>query len=391
MTSDRLASSIRFSGVLNLPDAVALGWCISVGLLFVVGGLILELSGNEAPLIYLVGVIVFLPIILSYAERAAYAPRSGSPYEIARSSGSVPMVFATGWLILGGYICVGGLLTHAVVKRMSVGLQLFFNVNPEAYWLVIAVIGLSYINSVIALRGSWRRRTILVWVAFLTLLGIVAWSYFHHPPPRTEELPARETFRHWLSEVALLAAGLWFIDLVLQHREQLKRPNRIVLRALLIVWITGNLVASAATVLVLRYPGLQWKNWMGKLSWAENRLEVLVLLTGIVVCWAGLSRVLVSGAQLTNVMTSDGFLPQWLESVRARLKGPFLSLAFLAAAIAFVAIKGSVLLVAGVAALTFLWITIIVITPHARQSARDLPKIRRSKLPLHPLFPPPNS
>lgn len=51
------------------------------------------------------------------------------------------MVFVTGWLILGGYICVGGLLTHAVVKRMSIGLQLFFNVNLEVYWLVMAVIG----------------------------------------------------------------------------------------------------------------------------------------------------------------------------------------------------------------------------------------------------------
>ena len=387
MTSDRPVSSIKFSGVLNLPDAVALGWCISVGLLYVVGGPILDLSGREAPLLYLVGAVIFLPIILSYAERSAYAPRSGSPYEIARSSGSVPTVFATGWLTLGGYICVGGLLTHAVVKRLSIGLQLFFNVNLEVYWLVMAVIGLSYINSVVALRGGWRRRTILVWSAFLTLLGIVAWSYFHHPSARTEELPAREIFRHWLSEVALLAAGLWFIDLVLQHREQLKRPNRAVLRALLIVWITGNLVASAATVLVLRYQGLRWKNWMGELSWAENRVEVLILLTGIMVCWVGLSRVLVSGMQLTDVMTRDGFLPQWLEAVRTRLKGPFLPLIFLAAAIALVAIKGPVLLVAGVSALTFLWITIIVITPHARQSTKDLPKIRRSKLPLHPLFP----
>jgi amino acid transporter len=273
MPSDRPASSIKFSGVLNLPDAVALGWCISVGLMYVVGGPILELSGSESPLIYLVGVIIFLPIILSYAERSAYAPRSGSPYEIARSSGSVPMVFATGWLILGGYICVGGLLTHAVVKRMSVGLQLFFNVNLEVSWLVMAVIGLSYVNSVVASGGGRRSRTVMVWGAFLTLLGIVAWSYFHHPLPRTEELPARGTFRHWLSEVALLAAGLWFIDIVLQHREQLKRPNRTVLRALLIVWITGNLAFSAISVYVLRYPGLQSKDWMGKLSWAENRLE----------------------------------------------------------------------------------------------------------------------
>ena len=153
MKSDSTAS-VSFSRVMGLPDAAALGWCISLGLLYVVGMPVFELSGSEAPLIYIVGAIIFLPIILSYAERASYAPRSGSPYEIARSGGSVPMVFATGWLILGGYICVGGLLTYAVVTRLSVGLQLFFNVTLEDYWLVMVVIGLSYINSVVALRGG---------------------------------------------------------------------------------------------------------------------------------------------------------------------------------------------------------------------------------------------
>ena len=36
---------------MGLPDAAALGWCISVGLLYVVGLPVLELSGSEAPLI----------------------------------------------------------------------------------------------------------------------------------------------------------------------------------------------------------------------------------------------------------------------------------------------------------------------------------------------------
>jgi uncharacterized hydrophobic protein (TIGR00271 family) len=296
------------------------------------------------------------------------------------------VVFATGWLILGGYICVGGLLTHAIVNRLSLSLKLVFDVNLEVYSLVMAVIGLSYVSSVVALHGSWRRRTILVWSAVLVLLGILTWSYIHHPPVR-QEVPGRQAFRHWLTEVALLAGGLWYIDLVLQHREQFKRPNRTVFRGLLIVWTSATVLASVAALMVLRYPGLQMQNWMGKLSWAENRLELLILLTGILVCWIGLSRVLASGVRLTDAMTRDGFLPQWLEAVRDRLKGPFLPLTFFAAMIALVAIKAPVPPVIGMAALTFLWTTVIVITPHARRSAKDLPRTRRLKLPLHPLLP----
>ena len=380
-------AAVSFSRVLGLPDAAALGWCISVGLIYVVGHPVLEFSGREAPLIYIVGAIIFLPIILSYAERAAYAPRSGSPYEMARSSGSVPAVFATGWLILGGYICVGGLLTYAVVKRLSVGLKLFFNVKPEAYWLVIAVIGLSYINSVIAFRGGWRRRTILVWAAFLTVVGLLAWSYFNPPPAGTQEVIEREDFRHWLSEMALLAAGLWFIDLILQQREQLKRPNRIVLRALLIVWMTSCLVGSVTTFIVFRYPSIMVTAWMDQLSVGQDRLEMLILLSGIVLCWIGLSRILASSVKLIDAMILDGFLPQWLEHVRAKLRGPFLPLTLFSGAIALVAIKGPVLLVVGAAALTFLWTTVMVMTPYARRSRKDLPTTRKPKLPAHPLFP----
>jgi amino acid transporter len=354
--------------------------------MYVVGHSVLESSGSEAPLIYIVGAIIFLPIILSYAERAAYAPRSGSPYEMARASGSVS-AFATGWLIMGGYVCVGGLLTYVVVMRLSVGLKLFFNVKPEFYWLVVAVIGLSYINAIIAFRGGWRRRTILAWAAFLTLVGVLAWSYFHPPPAGAEALAQKRDFRHWLSEVALLTTGLWFIDLVLQQREQLKKPNRTVLRTFLIVWITSNLVSSVAAFIVLRYPDLRVQAWADELSLAQDRLELLILLSGIVLCWMGLSRILASSVKLTDAMTDDGFLPQWLEGVRDKLRGPFLSLTVFSIGIALVAIKGPVLLVAGAGALTFFWTTVVVMTPHARRSGKNLPEIRKPKLPAHPLFP----
>ena len=39
------------------------------------------------------------------------------------------------------------------------------------------------------------------------------------------------------------------------------------------------------------------------------------------------------------------------------------------------------------AAMTFLWVTVLVMVPHARRPARELYPGRRNRLPLHPLFP----
>ena len=41
----------------------------------------------------------------------------------------------------------------------------------------------------------------------------------------------------------------------------------------------------------------------------------------------------------------------------------------------------------GMAAGTFLWVTVLVMAPFAATPARELPDTRRFRLPLHPLFP----
>jgi uncharacterized hydrophobic protein (TIGR00271 family) len=380
------SKSISFSRVLGLSDAVALGFCVSVSLIYSVVVPVVQFSKGEAPIIWLVGAVIFLPIILSYAERASCAPRNGDPYALARSTGSVPLVFATGWLILGGYICLGGLLTFVVVSRMMGVLKLVLNVHIEDYWLIMIVIILSYANSVIALRGGRRRRSILVLTTVLLLIGAIIWSFLYHPPS-PEKLQDQEPLRQWMGEVGILAAGLWCIDLVLRHGEQFRDANRTILRGLVVVWTVVSVLGSVAAYMLLQFSDLGTEFWMTQLSWDENRLYIVFLLTAMILGWIGLARVLSGALQLTDALTCDGFLPQWLDTTRAKLRGPFIPLTFFAAVIALVAIRELETLLIGVAALTFLWITALVITPHARRRTKELPSERRPRLPLHPLFP----
>ena len=212
-------------------------------------------------------------------------------------------------------------------------LKLVLNVHVEDYWLIMIVVSLSYANSVLALRGGRRRRSILVLTTVLLLIGAMVWSFIYHPPS-PEKLQGKEPFRHWMNEVALLAAGLWCIDLILRYREQFKSPNRTILRALLIVWMLVSALGSVAAYMLLQFSDLGVEIGVTQLSWDENRLYIVFLLTAVILGWIGLSRVLSSALQLTDALTRDGFLPQWLAAMRAKLRGPFIPLTFFAVVIA---------------------------------------------------------
>ena len=68
------SKSLGFSRVLGLSDAVALGFCISVALIYSVVGPVVRFSEGEAPILWLVGAVIFLPIILSYAREHRTRP-----------------------------------------------------------------------------------------------------------------------------------------------------------------------------------------------------------------------------------------------------------------------------------------------------------------------------
>ena len=75
MKTHPIAYAIGFSRVLGVTEAVALGLSISLGLgLFALFPFALQLAGSITPLAYLLTIAIFLPLLLSYVERAQEAP-----------------------------------------------------------------------------------------------------------------------------------------------------------------------------------------------------------------------------------------------------------------------------------------------------------------------------
>jgi len=386
MAREPKSSRVGFSRILGLNASLALGFSVAFGLILESGGsVVMSIAGNGAVLALLLALVFYLPVLLSYAEMAAGKPGSASAYQITRSYGSRLLSFVVGWLMLSGLVSAAALLSLGLAERFDFSVQNFFGVDVDHLWFLIAAVALGGINEWLTSEDRWRSRTALVWLGLGAFITILAWSAFTHRPGEGE-FPRTEFRGHDLTTIALLAVGLWFVDILLNHRRQMQRPDRTLRSSIVGVWLGTMVVAVVAGNLVLRSPSLLMELWPAKVSWGEARLEFLLLLVGVLFIWLGLSRVVSRTVRLTGAMALHGYLPSAGERSSRRLR----------AMVAIIALGTVMVLVArwvpheqlvAVSAASFLLATALVTFPHARRPSRELSPTRRNRLPLHPLIP----
>lgn len=371
---------------MGLSDAIALGGCISFGLFLILGVSVIPMGGDEAPWFYVLAALVFLPTVLSLVERSSAVPGNGNLYNLVRAVGSAPLLFAGGWLILGGYIALAALFAWGVATRLEAGLRLFFGFDLDLAWLAGGVVVLGGVTELLRSLERGRMRTIFFWGVFVIVLGVAVLALMKIPPGTSglEEFPPS---RHLLAGVALLAAGLWSVDLVLGYRNRLRLPARTSLLSLLIVWVAGALVGAVIIYIALKVPGISYHNWLSQLSPGEDRVKVLILTAGLAFCWIGLAQTLAAGRRLVGSLRRDGYLPRGRSVDRGPSAELGIFLVLLAGIFLLLIFRVPVLLLSGAAAAAFIWSALLVLFPYARIRATELPETRYPRLPLHPLFP----
>ena len=386
MPASQPTHAIGFSRILGFRDAMALGMSLSVPLVLVVmTEAVFAAVGRSTPLAYLLAIPLYIPLILSYMELAGGRPGSASPLQLAGSFKNSGLAFSVGWLMLAGLVSVAALLVLAVAERLGLWLGQLFGIEISNVWLMAAVILLASVHEGLSDIDRWRMRTAIVVLALVLTVGILVWGFVAHPPGG--ELIEARLFGHDLTAVALLAAGLWSIDLLLNHRRQMRRPDATLKSASLAVWIVTGVLAVATTALAVRTPEIWMADWSEKLSWGESRLQLTALVISTTFCWIGLSRVVSRTVRLTGALAHEGFLPRIGKDGELRRTRSLVTLISLAVVLVIVGwwVPDGVLMT--LAAMTFLWVTVLVMVPHARRPARELDPGRRNRLPLHPLFP----
>jgi uncharacterized hydrophobic protein (TIGR00271 family) len=386
--------TIRISRSIGLLRAIAIGSSITIGVgVFLFIDLFLLEAQRLTPQGYLVAVVLFIPVVLTYAERAVITPGSGGPFALVRTSGSTWRSYLSGWLLLGGHLALLALLGWGAALYMRELLRLLLGISVDTSYLAPAVIVLVAINDLIGTRGGWRVRLLVVYssILFLVVVGVLAWSVA--AVERIDQLGTGADFG-LLRVVALMAAMLWGVHLVLDSRDEMSQPNRNLLPALMVPLVLagglGALIASAelrsAGLLTLAATPLS--DLVSHLNWVGGaQFETIYLLLGFTISLIGLDRAMVTILRLSGTMVCDGFLPAQFARISPYFGTPIFALHLFAITSALIAAFAGKLLLVGLAAMTFLLVTVLLNAPDALNLQSRLPEDRPLKLPLHPLFP----
>ena len=387
--------TIRFSRSMPLSWVVALGASVSVGFgVYVVIGQLAQIVRFEHMLApYLILAALALPIVLTYAERAAVLPGSSGPYNLAQNNNVLWMTFGTAWLLLGGYATLVALLAWGVALHIDLLAGYFFNLSLNQTLMATAIIGLLILANQVGKSWSWRRRSQYIYAA----LAFLAFTIVRDLIAPVTSSQSISVFGSGLSSIpaaaVMLSSILWGLFFILNVRDEIKRPTQTLFTAMLLTVLLGCGFGWLAAMAIDRFhilsqtfvPLLEVTSGFSLIP--ESVLVIAYATMGLLICFIVLNRSLINGLQLMGDMVRDGFLP---ERLQLRSRGfivpmvPFILFGLLG----IVAINAvSILTLIGLAAFSFMWITALVHLPDAFRTSPKLPPARRPKLPFHPLFP----
>lgn len=376
--------SVQFSRTQGVLQATALGGSLVLGIaIFVAGPQIVAQSGALAPLVFLVGALLYIPLILSCVQRGSGAISNAGFYSAARKSGSAFRLFFTVWMMLGGYLALGALLAYGAAIRLNVGLERVLGFDAGIEVTLFAIVAAIFAKEILAKGDAWRSRTVVFWICVIFLCALIVWGIAAHYRAGGK-IPKAPPLQHWLIAVSMLASTLWSIDIILNYRGQLRNPNRTAAWSLVTILCGAYLLGGLIAELALRQPSLLMQNWLAILTWKESRLELLILITGILLCGAGLLRVMTRITRLLGAMITDGALPSPHENLRAQSRMPNYYAALFSALLVYCALKFSatyLLLISGFGVLLSM---VLYLHPMLKNAvSRDT----HFFLPLHPTIP----
>jgi uncharacterized hydrophobic protein (TIGR00271 family) len=387
--------SVRYSRELGRRVLTTLGVSVSIGvLLYTLLGPLTTLAGGESLVqtFVLMGVISVL-IVLTYSERIGVIPGSGGPYNLARMSRFLWLEFFTGWLLAGGYVSLGALLSYGASIYVDIILRQFLVFEIELRWLSLAVLLFVAITQALGRGLKWWSRLTLVGGSMLVVLLLSIRAVFL--PGEGEGI---SSFFVPIADTTTLAtlsmSSLWGLVFIMNLRDHTRRPPRNLLPSMLYtVAITVGLGCLAAVAVSLNHgyllrsltPLLDISTGMNLLP--QPIINLIYAAFGLGITLIGLYLTINHGLNHFDELTKDGFLPPRLANSKRRAWLPSGKLLAFVIITGICLIIGSPVIFAGLSALTFLWSTALSLAPDILNAKPDLPEKRNPKLPFHPLFP----
>jgi APA family basic amino acid/polyamine antiporter len=283
--------------------------------------------GYWAPLAFLLGGLVTLPVGLCFAYLSGLETHSGGAGLYAKRAFGPAAGFTVAWvmwlsgLIGGASVAVGfaSLLSAAypsLVANSGLSLPVFSKLLSAGL-----IVGLALLNSRGCREGALSNN-LLAGLKISFLVGFVLWCGWVVPGPAQ---PAASLTLTALPAVGVLSAGLLevlyaysgFEEISLPASEGLK-PERDVPRALVIVIAVSTLLYAAVQWLVVAKGGAGQANPLAYLCGEHFFAFQLVTLTGLASALSVNTSIAFSAPRSLWTLSVNGHLPSWLSALSER-------------------------------------------------------------------------
>ncbi len=383
----------RYSRVLDKPKVFALGASMSIGIgLFGLFGFLLQAySPAELKKPYIFLVILAIPLILTYVEKAVNLRGFNGIYEFLKSTNELWATFFGSWFMILGYVSIISISANVIGTYLHSFLTTYLDYSIDARLIILAVILLQTIGIFIR-RGIKRSiRTSYILFALIALVVILLQGFFPAQPINfTRNIIGNEDLSFGL--LALLMSSLWGLFYIFRERKAIIKPRQTILPVtIVLVVLIGTIGFLSMFVLDANniqpqtlFPFSEFSTRFENLNSEVISLTYAFLVIGC--AYYVLRKTYYDGVYFVNLMVHDGFLIKKDDNDSKEYFWLWPVIAFSLISSVMVMINTTLINI-GLISASFFLVTIFVHIPDFFKARPKYAKSHYLKLPFHPLFP----
>ena len=383
----------RYSRVLDAPKVFALGASmgIGVGLFGLIGFFLQAYNPAELKKPYIFLVLLAIPLLLTYIEKAVNLKGYNGIYEFLKSTDELWAIFFGSWFMILGYIGIISISASVIGSYLHSFIEIYFDYLIDTRLIILAIILLQTI-SIFIRRGIKRNvRSSFILFALVVLLVILIQGFFPAEPiDFTQNIIGNEDLSFGI--VALLMSSMWSIFYIFKERKSIIKPRKTILPVVVILVSLIGLLGFVA-VFVLDAHNLRANTLfpLAELSTRFHYLNTDVLSLTYASLVIGISfyvmrKTYYDGVYFVNLMVNDGFLIRRKDNENKEFFWLWPVIAFSLFAMMMISLDMPMMII-GLISFSFFGVTIFVHFPDFFKQRPKYTSKHYLKLPFHPLFP----
>jgi amino acid transporter len=303
---------------------LGMGGAICAGV-FVTLGYASTLAGTSLILVMVVGGVINLLTMLSFAELSAALPLAGGEYTFVRVAYEGFMPFATGWFEWTSNIFYASFSALGFGNLLS---YVFPGVNVPL--VAVATILVFTLLNIKGIKEAGLAEAGMVLV-LLCILGTFIAKGLSTPSAMSLVISSPQGLFGLLKASAFVFVVYLGGEAIVAAQAEIKSPEKTISRAIVISCLALIVIYTLITFVVFRtVTPEELASQATPLSFVADRLMggagvVLITVAGVVAALTSVNTSIMAQARVAYAMGRDGYFPSWCYRLHSRFSTPYLA------------------------------------------------------------------